>query len=286
MEINKGFAFEKNHTWFWDEFPVDYVLNYPVNKFKIYVSDLKYFNSNLPELDTTINQQVRNTKQDKFDMSQHYYASLVGAYVASYVCGISIKHLTPSPEIPNQITSFLHFLIYFTIHRITRELQDAVGSIVGQGDEHRVGNAVGINRSANNEARNKILQNYKADKLQEHFPDFHGRIADQKNDFKKFIAKKSDGIMSTGLILLNHSIEAYIYAILGSQSQTRQSIVGNCGSALETQVVFRQIVEDSIINYDTSTWIQNMNLAISDTNVVLDIAISPSLWLLPSNMII
>ena len=88
------------------------------------------------------------------------------------------------------------------------------------------------------------------------------------------------------MILLNQSIEAYIYAILGSQSKTRQSIVGNRGSALETQVVFRQIVEDSIINYDTSTWIQNMNLAISDTNVVLDIAISPSLWLLPSNMII
>ena len=86
--------------------------------------------------------------------------------------------------------------------------------------------------------------------------------------------------------MLNQSIEAYIYAILGSQSKTRQSIVGNRGSALETQVVFRQIVEDSIINYDTSTWINNMNLAISDTNVILDTAISPSLWLLPSNMMI
>ena len=166
---HKGFAFVKNNTRFWDEFPVDYVLNYPANKFKIYVSDLKYFNSNLPELDTTINQHARLTKQDKFDMSQHYYDSLVGAYVASYVCGISIEHLTPSPEIPKQITSFLRFHIYFTIRRITRELQDAVGSIVGKGDEHRVGNAVGINRSANNEARNRILQKYKADKLQGHF---------------------------------------------------------------------------------------------------------------------
>ena len=86
---HKGFAFEKNHTWFWDEFPVDYVLNYPVNKYKIYVSNLDYFHSNLPELDTTIDQQLRKTKADKFDMSQHYYNSLVGAYVAPYVCGIS-----------------------------------------------------------------------------------------------------------------------------------------------------------------------------------------------------
>ena len=247
---------------------------------------MKYFNSNLPELDTTINQQVRNTKQDKFDMSQHYNDSLVGAYVASYVCGISIEHLTPFVEIPQQLTSLLRFHIYFTICRITRELQAAVGEIVGKGHPHRVGNVVGINRSANNEARNRILQKYKAYILQGHFPDFHGRIEDRAGDFKKFILKKSNGITKDGLILLNQSIEAYIYAILGSQSKTRQSIVGNRGSALETQVVFRQIVEDSIINYDTSTWIQNMNLAISDTNVVLDTAISPSLWLLPSNMII
>ena len=219
-------------------------------------------------------------------MSQHYYDSLVGAYVASYICGILIEHLTPSDEIPLQITSLLRFHIYSTIQRITRELQDAVGEIVGKGDPHRVGNAVGINRSVNNDPRNCILQKYKADKLQGHFPDFYGRIVDQTGDFKKFILKKSNGITKEGLILLNQSIEAYIYAILGSQSKTRQSIVGNRGSALETQVVFRQIVEDSIINYDTSTWIQNMNLAISDTNVVLDIAISPSLWLLPSNMII
>ena len=36
---HKGFAFEKNHKYFWDEFPVEYVLNYPVNNFKIYVSN-------------------------------------------------------------------------------------------------------------------------------------------------------------------------------------------------------------------------------------------------------
>ena len=103
---HKGFAFEKNHEYFWDEFPVEYVLNYPVNKFKVYVSSTEYFHSNLPELDTTINQQVRLTKQDKFDMSQHYYDCLVGAYIASYVCGISIEHLTPSPHIPKQMHNF------------------------------------------------------------------------------------------------------------------------------------------------------------------------------------
>ena len=170
--------------YFWDEFPVEYVLNYPVNKFKIYVSNTEYFHSNLPELDTTINQQLRKTKQDKFDVSQDYYDSLVGAYVACYVCGISIEHSTPSADIPKQITSFLLFHIYFTIQRIMQELEDAVGKLVGKGDPHRVGNAVGINRSANNEARIGILQKCKAAGLEGHFPDFHGRITDPKNDFK------------------------------------------------------------------------------------------------------
>ena len=55
--------------YFWYEFPVDKVINDPVNKFKIYVSSLKYLYSNLPEFNSTINQQVRNTKQDKFDVS-------------------------------------------------------------------------------------------------------------------------------------------------------------------------------------------------------------------------
>ena len=122
--------------------------------------------------------------------------------------------------------------------------------------------------------------------MQGHFADFNGRITDQKNDFKKFILKQSNGITSTGLILLNQSLEAYIYAILGSQSKTRQNIVGFRASALETQIVFRKLVEDAIVNYNVSTWIQNMNLAVSDTNVILDTAISPSLWLIPSNMII
>ena len=70
------------------------------------------------------------------------------------------------------------------------------------------------------------------------------------------------------------------------QARTRQSIFGPRASALETQKVFRQIVEDSIINYDTSTWINNMNQAISSTNVVLNTAISPTLWLIPSSLII
>ena len=66
----------------------------------------------------------------------------------------------------------------------------------------------------------------------------------------------------------------------------KQSTYGFRASAIETQEVFRQIVEDSVINYNTSVWINKTNQAVSDPNVVLNVAISPTLWLLPSNLII
>lgn len=56
--------------------------------------------------------------------------------------------------------------------------------------------------------------------------------------------------------------------------------------SLQTQQVFRKLVEDSIIKYSVKTWIFNMRKAIDDTNVVLSLAISPGLLLLPSEMII
>ena len=84
--------------------------------------------------------------------------------------------------------------------------------------------------------------------------------------------------------LINQSIESYLYCILGAQARTKQSIYSNRASALDTQQEFRSIVEDSIINYNVSTWINNMNGSITGTNVVLNLAIWPNLWLILSNL--
>ena len=110
-----------------------------------------------------------------------------------------------------------------------------------------------------------------------------GQIRDTNNDYRKFVPKLSNGLVENGTELLNASIEAYLYSILGVQARTRQSIVSHRASSLETQNVFRKLLEDSIINYDTTTC---MNTAVSDTNVVLNTAISPTLWLIPSLIIL
>ena len=112
-----------------------------------------------------------------------------------------------------------------------------------------------------------------------------GLIRDVQNDYRKFIPNKSDGLAVNGTELLNESIEAYIYSVLGAEAKTRQSIYDNRASALETQKVFRRNLEDSIIHYDTSVWINNMNKAVSDA-VVLNLAVSPPLWSLPSSVVI
>ena len=113
-----------------------------------------------------------------------------------------------------------------------------------------------------------------------------GSIRDPQNDYKKFIPKISNGITKKGTELINQSIESYLYCILGAQSRAKQPIISNRASALEVQSIFRNIFEDSVINYNTLTWINNMNKAILSTNVVLNMAISPSLWLIRSNLII
>ena len=81
--------------------------------------------------------------------------------------------------------------------------------------------------------------------------------------------------------LLNRSIVTYLYAILGSQARKKQSIYGERASALETQKVSQELVEDSVV-----TWIKNLNKAVSETNVIPNTAISPSLWFILSNKII
>ena len=97
-------------------------------------------------------------------------------------------------------------------------------------------------------------------------------------DYKRYIPIKSNGFTKIGIQYINESIEAFICSILGAQARTKQSIT--------KQEEFYSIVEDSVLNYNTSTWINNMNRTITDTNIILNLAISPSLWLMSNNLII
>ena len=79
---------------------------------------------------------------------------------------------------------------------------------------------------------------------------------------------------------------AYVYSVLGAQAQTRWPIVGQGAKSLQTQDIFHKLVRDTITQDDPVKAISAMRLAIKNTNVVLNLAISPGLILIPSDMII
>ena len=104
--------------------------------------------------------------------------------------------------------------------------------------------------------------------------------------FQHFVPNYSQGLTKAGLARINQLIEAFCYCVLGSQAKTRVSILGDSGGATETQRMFLNRIEDSIILKDISNSIQRYQNAINDTKTRLDFAVAQGVWLMPSRMVI
>ena len=111
-------------------------------------------------------------------------------------------------------------------------------------------------------------------------------VNDSDNDWMRFVKDDSDGLTKTGQMLLQSAIESYVYSVLGAQAQTRWPIVGQGAKSLQTQQMFHRLVQDTISQDNPAKAISDMRTAIKDTNVVLNMAITPGIILIPSNMII
>ena len=64
--------------------------------------------------------------------------------------------------------------------------------------------------------------------------------------YEHFIPISANGLTAIGLGRINQSIQAYCYAILGAQANSRKSIIGDSGTAQNTQRDFLILVEDAI----------------------------------------
>ena len=106
------------------------------------------------------------------------------------------------------------------------------------------------------------------------------------DDWTTLIKGDSDGLTKTGQKLFQLAAESYVYSVLGAQAQTRWPIVGQGAKSLQTQDIFHKLVKDTVTQDDPVKAILDMRLAIKNTNVVLNLAISPGLILIPSDMII
>ena len=67
--------------------------------------------------------------------------------------------------------------------------------------------------------------------------------------------------------------------MLGSQVNTRNSIVATGGGAIETQQEFLSLFESSVIENDISSSVQRYQLATQEAKLRLDRAIAPGVWL-------
>ena len=109
---------------------------------------------------------------------------------------------------------------------------------------------------------------------------------DEDENWKTFVEEDSDGLAKTGQKLLQMAIESYVYSILCSQSQTRWPIVGQGAKSSQTQDMFHWLVKDTLIQDDPVKLVSDMRTAIENTNVLLNLVISPGIILIPSSMII
>ena len=269
-----------------------------VNSFRIYVTDDLSFDANLPKLEISNNESSNDYKDNP------YLAALFAAYIATYSCGISEEHF--DYDGPKIISSIARYHLYFHMRRfirqpgkmskyITREMETIVLNnkpVVYKWTKefHSRKEQLGywLSKQPRGTIRDArvVMSSNNTGQLGISYMKRGAQTIRSLDDYKLFVASKSNGLTRTGQLLFQQSIESFIYCVLGAQANTRWPIVGKGAMSLQTQEVFKKLVNDTIIQSDPTVTISNMRKAIKDTNVVLNTAISPGIILIPSNLII
>ena len=280
-------------------------LPYNYRKFTIYVNANSGFTSNFDALSTSWKANANDITKVAVDKDDPYFASLLAAYIISHVGGISRKHLTSNDN--NVVTSIARYCIYYHMKRFTgtpEKMSPYITHDIQRGIQQNIPHKriwvhkfertrAEINYWYSHHANKNNIRNYRyrmsannTGILGIDYEKVSKVVNDSDNDWVKFIKDDSDGLTKTGQILLQLAIESYVYCVLGAQAQTRWPVVGQGAKSLQTQQIFHRLVQDTVAQDNPSKAILDMRKAIQDTNVVLNMAITPGIILIPSNMII
>ena len=252
-------------------------LGQSLHNFSVYVNERDYFMSNLPHVYARWSSGKKFSEKGLHDIreagfdykNEPYFAMICAAYIASYLSGISLLNLENES---NLITTFVRYHLYYQIRKFMRhpdlidryDVSEAKRHIpVVYKDEESVGTDGDGNRYV-----------------------YRAAIEYSGTDYRSFISFHSDGLTQVDQKLFQESLESFNYCVLGAEARTRWSIVGKGAKSLQTQDVFRTIVNDTIVQNDTTILISNMRKSIQATNVVLNLAVVPNVILMPSNFII
>ena len=266
--------------------------------FNVYVNSEQYFKSKLPKFNIT------NDQSEFFSLKNPYFVACCAAYCATYMCGISVEHFTTENKVISTIAKY-HF--YYLIRKFLRSPEKLNTHMTPEHfkliREHipvkyiwkwefdqtkerldlwlRKKHHAGITVKSYYTTQSKY-----GGQIGIHYMQRQGRTYHSLDDYELFIAQKTNGLTALGQLLFQQSVESFVYSVLGAQASTRWSIVGQGAKSLQTQVVFRKIVRDTIIEDDQTITISNMRKAITDTHVTLNTAITPGMILIPGNLII
>ena len=266
-----------------------------INNIKIYVADDKFFLSDLSPYTVT------NTLEKDYKKNP-YLTAILAAYVATYVCGISIKHFEYNDKTPGIVTSMARYHLYYHMSRFLKypsKLDRYMSNIIPLVKRHTPYVEVWKDAFYKTDMtldewhkwakkRDPKVRNYSYDKKRGGvvYQALSGTRNGHANDYRRFIAHETTGLTKIGQKLFQQSVESYVYAVLGAQAKTRWVIVGAGAKSLQTQDVFHTISKETIDESDVTIMITNMRTAIESTNVVLNMAISPGMILVPSDLII
>ena len=257
--------------------PVD--LKASLHNFRVYVNDTEYFMSNLPHVyakwssgkDLGVN-DVHDIRKTSFNYkTEPYFAMICGAYIASHLSGISLLNLFNNTA-GNLISSFVRYHFYYQIRKFMQHPK-----LIHQYDVSGVKKHIPYkivereSKGTDGDGNTFVYMTY---------------IEHSGTDYRSFIAYQSEGLTPIGQKLFQESLESFNYSILGAEARTRWSIVGKGAKSSQTQDVFRKIVEDTIIQNNSTVLISNMRKSIQATNVVLNLAVVPNVILMPSNFVI
>ena len=215
---------------------------------------------------------LKDIRKTSFDYkTEPYYAMICGAYIASYLSGISLLNLFDKSA-GNLISSFVRYHFYYQIRKFMDHPE-----LIDQYDVSEVKKHIPIvyveKESVGTDDDGNIFV-------------YRAAIEQSGTDYRSFIAYQSEGLTPIGQKLFQESLESFNYCILGAEARTRWSIVGKGAKSSQTQDVFRTIVKSTIIQNDATVLISNMRKSIQATNVVLNLAVVPNVILMPSNFVI
>ena len=279
-----------------------HTLPYNNRKLTIYVNAKSGFSSNFGALETSWKGTTNDITKMAVDKDDPYFASLLAAYIISHVGGISRKHLTGDN---NVITSIARYYVYYHMKLFTDDPQKISSYITNDIKKIIQKNIpskrirvkkfertrADINYWHSNHANKHNIRNYKYRMTKNNtgvigieYEEVSKIVNDSDTDWMRFIKDHSNGLTKTGQVLLQSAIESYVYSVLGSQAQTCWAIVGQGAKSLQTQQIFYRLVKHTMVQDNPTKSISDMRTAIKDTNVILNMAITPGMIILKNKV--